>query len=189
MLILIILRRLATKRWKKCCQSAVISFPSRYLKSSRTMKKVYNNFRSDVKICLSWKKLCHSFIRNWKIIVFQYDAFGHSGEGGGHNPFGDFTGGGAWNFRSSIDPEELFKTIFGDKSWRSGGMGSADQHFDFGAPIEYQVSLLVFSVVSVLYFYSVFPLKYLLDYVVEVAIFTAILSQLIICFGFSTLKE
>ncbi len=133
-----------------CCQSAgqyyLISFPSWNLISSRTTKKVFDNFRSGVKISLSWKKLCHCFIRNWKIFVFQYDAFGHSGEGGGHNPFGDFTGGGAWNFRSSIDPEELFKTIFGDKSWRSGGMGSADQHFDFGAPIEYQVPLFAASV-------------------------------------------
>ena len=48
----------------------------------------------------------------------QYDAFGGAG---GANPFGAAGGqpggpggfGGAWNFRSSVDPEELFKTIFG----------------------------------------------------------------------------
>lgn len=74
----------------------------------------------------------------------QYDAFGHagSGGGGGANPFDGFAGG-AWNFRSSIDPEELFRTIFGDKSWSSGGVGGASTngHFDFGAPVEYQMKL------------------------------------------------
>ena len=39
----------------------------------------------------------------------QYDAFG-SGDGGA-NPFGGFQqpGDGNWNFRSNIDPEELFR--------------------------------------------------------------------------------
>ena len=76
----------------------------------------------------------------------QYDAFGGGGGGfGGGDPAGGF--GGAWNFKSSIDPEELFRTIFGDKSWRggAGASGFADafsQNFDFGgAQQEYQMNL------------------------------------------------
>ncbi len=56
----------------------------------------------------------------------QYDAFGGAagagaGAAGGH-PFGGFGSdpgaggfGGAWNFKSNIDPEELFRTIFGEQ--------------------------------------------------------------------------
>ena len=44
-------------------------------------------------------------------------------------------------FRSSIDPEELFRTIFGDKSWRgSGGFGDTGG-FDFNQPSEYKMKL------------------------------------------------
>ena len=75
-------------------------------------------------------------------LFWQYDAFGSSDSSGAGGPFGDFAGG-AWNFRSSIDPEELFRTIFGDKSWRGGG-GPQDMQFDFGAPLEYQVIQLSF---------------------------------------------
>ena len=47
-------------------------------------------------------------------------------------------------FRSNIDPEELFRTIFGDKgspfgNFSQGGGGGAE-HFDFG-PKEYHVDL------------------------------------------------
>jgi DnaJ family protein A protein 3 len=79
----------------------------------------------------------------------QYDAFGSGafsgGGGGGGGPADGF--GGAWNFRSSIDPEELFKTIFGDQSWRTAGGGGGagafgETHFDFGgAPQQYQLNL------------------------------------------------
>lgn len=82
----------------------------------------------------------------------QYDAFGSGG-----NPFGNaagasgFGGGaahsGAWNFKSNVDPEELFRNIFGDQ-WRTsagaaGGFsdGFSDTNFDFGAPQEYHMSL------------------------------------------------
>lgn len=95
----------------------------------------------------------------------QYDAFGHAGANGGGNPFEGFNTGGAWNFRyqigielhkifntksvllfrSSIDPEELFRTIFGEKSWTGGGVGGgATDHFDFGARAEYQVVISSF---------------------------------------------
>jgi len=70
----------------------------------------------------------------------QYDAFG-SADGGGGNPFGEgFPGAsGGWNFKSNIDPEELFRTIFGDKTWRGGGFG--DTQFDFGQPTEYKMKI------------------------------------------------
>ena len=69
----------------------------------------------------------------------QYDTYGSTGE-----QFGGM--GGQGGFRSNIDPEELFRTIFGDKNspfgnfanFSSGG-GNAE-HFDFG-PQEYHVNL------------------------------------------------
>ncbi len=85
--------------------------------------------------------------------VLQYDAFGgaftgnYGGYGGG-GPAGADGFGGAWNFQSSVDPEELFKTIFGEHSWRTpGGTGGfaenfGETKFDFGsAPQEYQMNL------------------------------------------------
>lgn len=65
----------------------------------------------------------------------QYDAFGSNaassggGSSSGH-PFGAGFGN-AWNFQSSIDPEELFRTIFGDKAWASGSSAQGNP-FDFG---------------------------------------------------------
>jgi hypothetical protein len=46
-----------------------------------------------------------------------------------------------WQFRSSIDPEELFRKIFGDAGFKSGGFGSefedfAESNFGFGAAQE-----------------------------------------------------
>lgn len=74
----------------------------------------------------------------------QYDAFGSTdGSHGGGNPFGGggFPGGaaGGWNFQSRMDPEELFRTIFGDKAWR-GGFGDQNP-FDFGQPSEYKMKI------------------------------------------------
>ena len=76
----------------------------------------------------------------------QYDAFGAGGNafsGSGGFPGAGAGGfGGAWNFKSSIDPEELFRTIFGDKNWQSAAGGDPfGGQFDFGAQQEYQMSL------------------------------------------------
>jgi len=74
----------------------------------------------------------------------QYDAYGTSDGGGGGNPFGEgFPGAsaGGWNFKSNIDPEELFRTIFGDKTWRGGAGGFNDAQFDFGQPTEYKMKI------------------------------------------------
>ena len=68
----------------------------------------------------------------------QYDTYGSTGE-----QFGGMGGGGG--FSSNIDPEELFRTIFGDKGSPFGnfsnfGGGQQTEQFDFG-PKEYHVNL------------------------------------------------
>ena len=74
----------------------------------------------------------------------QYDAF----RGGGADPFQGFGGGGGgggWDFQSTMNAEDLFRTIFGD---RASPFGDAfgehmqgSQGFNFGAPQEYQMKL------------------------------------------------
>ena len=71
----------------------------------------------------------------------QYDTYGATGD-----QFGGM-GGGQGGFSSSIDPEELFRTIFGDRnspfgnfSNFGGGGGQTAEQFDFG-PKEYHVNL------------------------------------------------
>ena len=71
----------------------------------------------------------------------QYDTYGATGD-----QFGGM-GGGQGGFSSSIDPEELFRTIFGDRnspfgnfSNFGGGGGQSAEQFDFG-PKEYHVNL------------------------------------------------
>jgi len=74
----------------------------------------------------------------------QYDAFRGGGFGGGSgDPFAGFGtggGGGGWNFQSTMNAEDLFKTIFGD---RAGPFNDATPGFDFGnsVPQEYQMKL------------------------------------------------
>ena len=69
----------------------------------------------------------------------QYEAYGTTGE-----QFGGM--GGGQGFQSNIDPEELFRTIFGDRNSPFGsfaggfGGGQQTQEFDFG-PKEYHVNL------------------------------------------------
>jgi len=70
----------------------------------------------------------------------QYDTYGSAGD-----QFGGM-GGGQGGFSSNIDPEELFRTIFGDRNSPFGNFssfGGAQQsadNFDFG-PKEYHVNL------------------------------------------------
>ena len=69
----------------------------------------------------------------------QYDAFGS--EGGPGDAFGGGFGG-AWNFQSTMNAEDLFRTIFGDnasKGFASDGSGGGS--FDFGGTQEYQMKL------------------------------------------------
>ena len=71
----------------------------------------------------------------------QYDTYGVTGD-----QFGGMGGGGGGGFSSNIDPEELFRTIFGDRNSPFGsfgggfGGGQQTQEFDFG-PKEYHVNL------------------------------------------------
>lgn len=47
--------------------------------------------------------------------------------------------GNEWHFRSTVDPEELFRKIFGDAGMKGGGFGDFDDFNDsygFGAAQE-----------------------------------------------------
>lgn len=79
----------------------------------------------------------------------QYDAFGGAPGAGAADGFAAGMGGfGRGGFKATMDPEELFKTIFGDRfgsAQSPGGFSGADgftsTEFDFGATPEYQMSL------------------------------------------------
>jgi len=68
----------------------------------------------------------------------QYDTYGTAGD--------QFGMGGGGGFKGNIDPEELFRTIFGDRSGGGNPFGNINfgqqtsEQFDFG-PREYHVSL------------------------------------------------
>ncbi|XP_054158150.1 protein tumorous imaginal discs, mitochondrial-like [Oppia nitens] len=71
----------------------------------------------------------------------QYDQYGSAassmGGGAGSQGFSGFQG-----FHSNIDPEELFRNIFGDFSKGFGGQSTNEGFdFDYGAPQEIQMSL------------------------------------------------
>ncbi|MCL4141775.1 UNVERIFIED_CONTAM: hypothetical protein GTU68_059862, partial [Idotea baltica] len=75
----------------------------------------------------------------------QYDTFGQTSEqihreGGGAqgNPFS-----GGWSYQTNIDPEELFRKIFGDfnKGFNMGEQDFAESNFGFGAAQEVQLTL------------------------------------------------
>jgi DnaJ family protein A protein 3 len=76
----------------------------------------------------------------------QYDSWGTTSEqmGMGTGGMGGAEGqrfSQGWQFRSSIDPEELFRKIFGDTGFKSGGFGTgyeefAESSFGFGAAQE-----------------------------------------------------
>jgi hypothetical protein len=58
-----------------------------------------------------------------------------------------------WQFRSSIDPEELFRKIFGDAGFRSGGFGTefedfAESSFGFGSAQEVSKESEIFRLCS-----------------------------------------
>ncbi|XP_012137225.1 dnaJ homolog l(2)tid, mitochondrial isoform X2 [Megachile rotundata] len=77
----------------------------------------------------------------------QYDTWGSTseqmgmGQGGGHAK--DF--GQSWQFRSSVNPEDLFRKIFGDAGFQSSAFGDfedfAESKFGFGAAQEVVMNL------------------------------------------------
>lgn len=81
----------------------------------------------------------------------EYDTFGQTSEQMGMGGRGGARAGRgqegfeqAWQFRSSIDPEELFRKIFGDAAFRGGGAGFddfADSKFGFGGAQEHVMRL------------------------------------------------
>ncbi|XP_017123488.1 protein tumorous imaginal discs, mitochondrial isoform X3 [Drosophila elegans] len=82
----------------------------------------------------------------------EYDTYGQTAENMGRQG-GGFPGGGAggfgpegfsqnWQFRSTIDPEELFRKIFGEGNFRSNSFDDfADSKFGFGQAQEMVMDL------------------------------------------------
>ncbi|XP_055704480.1 protein tumorous imaginal discs, mitochondrial-like isoform X2 [Phlebotomus papatasi] len=74
----------------------------------------------------------------------EYDTFGQTSEqmgragGAAHGPQGFSQ---HWQFRSTIDPEELFRKIFGEGGFRPGHDDFAESQFGFGAAQEIIVKL------------------------------------------------
>ncbi|XP_046672184.1 protein tumorous imaginal discs, mitochondrial-like isoform X2 [Homalodisca vitripennis] len=77
----------------------------------------------------------------------EYDSWGATSEqmGMGGPPPGANQGFGAqhWQFHSSIDPEELFRKIFGEAGFKANNFGEefADSQFGFGAAQEVSMRL------------------------------------------------
>jgi len=74
----------------------------------------------------------------------QFDAYGTAGDQFG---MGGGSGANYGGFKGTVDPEELFRTIFGDRnspfgnfSQNFGQNAASGEHFDFG-PKEYHVNL------------------------------------------------
>ncbi|XP_017839349.1 protein tumorous imaginal discs, mitochondrial isoform X2 [Drosophila busckii] len=83
----------------------------------------------------------------------EYDTYGQTAEhmnrqggggfgGSGGGPFGPEGFSQSWQFRSSIDPEELFRKIFGEGNFRSNSFDDfADSKFGFGQAQELVMDL------------------------------------------------
>uniref|UniRef100_A0AAG5D8Z6 DnaJ homolog l(2)tid, mitochondrial n=1 Tax=Anopheles atroparvus TaxID=41427 RepID=A0AAG5D8Z6_ANOAO len=78
----------------------------------------------------------------------EYDTFGQTSEQMGRNGTGPSPGGAGpqgfsqnWQFRSTIDPEELFRKIFGDGGFQSGFDDFSDSKFGFGGAQEVMMNL------------------------------------------------
>lgn len=82
----------------------------------------------------------------------EYDTYGQTSEEMGRQGGGFRPGGGAgfgpqgfsqnWQYRSTIDPEELFRKIFGDAAFRQDSFDDfADSKFGFGAAQEVVMTL------------------------------------------------
>lgn len=69
----------------------------------------------------------------------QYDTFGMAGNQQGFGAQRGGRSGGFQNFHGSIDPEELFRNIFGGGGFRMGGFDTGDfseSNFGFAAASE-----------------------------------------------------
>ncbi|XP_052898656.1 protein tumorous imaginal discs, mitochondrial isoform X2 [Anopheles moucheti] len=77
----------------------------------------------------------------------EYDTFGQTSEQMGRSGSSPGSGAGPqgfsqnWQFRSTIDPEELFRKIFGDGGFQSGFEDFSDSKFGFGGAQEVMMNL------------------------------------------------
>lgn len=79
----------------------------------------------------------------------EYDTYGQTSEQMGRQGGGFHPGAGAgpqgfsqqWQYRSTIDPEELFRKIFGDAGFRGSFDDFAESTFGFGGAQEIQMSI------------------------------------------------
>lgn len=81
----------------------------------------------------------------------EYDTYGQTSEemgrqgGGGFRPNAGFGAQGFnqnWQYRSTIDPEELFRKIFGDAGFKAGGFEDfSESQYGFGAAQEVVMNL------------------------------------------------
>ncbi|CAH0719062.1 unnamed protein product, partial [Brenthis ino] len=74
----------------------------------------------------------------------QYDTYGTTSEqmGMGGGPAGSDSFSHQWQYKSTIDPEELFRKIFGDAGFKSEAFSDfAESKFGFGASQEFLVNL------------------------------------------------
>ncbi|XP_065366908.1 protein tumorous imaginal discs, mitochondrial isoform X2 [Calliphora vicina] len=78
----------------------------------------------------------------------EYDTYGQTSENMGRQGAGGFGGHGPqgfsqnWQFRSSIDPEELFRKIFGEGNFRSNSFDDfAESQYGFGRSQEMVMDL------------------------------------------------
>ncbi|XP_049291523.1 protein tumorous imaginal discs, mitochondrial isoform X1 [Anopheles funestus] len=77
----------------------------------------------------------------------EYDTFGQTSEQMGRSGNGPGSNAGPqgfsqnWQFRSTIDPEELFRKIFGDGGFQSGFDDFSDSKFGFGGAQEVMMNL------------------------------------------------
>ncbi|XP_035911908.1 protein tumorous imaginal discs, mitochondrial isoform X1 [Anopheles stephensi] len=77
----------------------------------------------------------------------EYDTYGQTSEQMGRSGAGPGPGAGPqgfsqnWQFRSTIDPEELFRKIFGDGGFQTGFDDYSDSKFGFGGAQEVMMNL------------------------------------------------
>lgn len=76
----------------------------------------------------------------------EYDTYGQTteqmGRNGGPDPRGPQGFSQNWQYRSTVDPEELFRKIFGSQGFKAGGFEDfAESQFGFGGAREVQMNL------------------------------------------------
>lgn len=99
----------------------------------------------------------------------EYDTWGSTseqmgmGQGGGGGRAKDFSQ--SWQFRSSVNPEDLFRKIFGDAAFQSGTFGDfedfAESKFGFGAAQEVCIYFIKYTLIAYISFSNDLILSFL----------------------------